>query len=449
MFVRAIQEDLELWSSSEGRRPLVLRGARQTGKTTAVEMFGESFDHFISLNLEKSVDREIFEQDLSAKEIVEAIHFLKETPVHSGRELIFIDEIQNCAEAVAMMRYFYEELPNIYIITAGSLLDPILESKNISFPVGRVEYLYVYPLTFVEFLSATGQQRSLDVLEKIPCPNYALSKLQTEYQKYVQIGGMPAIVQAYIELQDLAALQPIFEGLLQSYQDDALKYSIGEKAKRCLQHAISSAPSEAGQRIKFHGFGRSEYSSRDMSEALRLLEKAMVVQLLYPTIETSLPLVPEKKKSPRLNFLDTGLMNYSLGLQGQFFKTSEINDIYRGKLAEHVVGQQLNSKAKTSQKTTFWVRDKNNSSSEVDYLLAWNNLAIPIEVKSGKSGRLRSLHQFMDQVEHKLAVRVYSGELSIEETKTTKGKTYFLLNLPHPLINKIESYLDWMLREQN
>ncbi|MBF0196807.1 MAG: ATP-binding protein [Planctomycetes bacterium] len=447
MFEREILKDLAQWKDRKNRKPLVLRGARQTGKTTAIEMFGNSFDHFLSLNLEKIKDRELFEQNLSAPELVEAIYFAKETSAGTGSQLIFIDEIQNSPEAVAMMRYFYEEVPHIHFVAAGSLLDPILDKKNISFPVGRVEYMYIYPLTFTEFLLALGKNQSLEILQRIPCPKYALTKLQEEYQRYIQIGGMPAIVQNFIDTQDSSKLQPIFEGLIESYQDDALKYSISEKAKRCLQHAMASASIEAGQRIKFNGFGRSDYGSKDMSEALRLLEKAMIIQLLYPTTETSLPLVPEKKKSPRLMFLDTGLMNYSMGLQGQFFKTNEINDLYKGKLAEHIVGQQLNSKRNTAQKISFWVREKNNSSSEIDYVLPWNHIAIPVEVKSGKSGRLRSLHQFMDQVDHKYAVRLYSGDLSIELTKTIKGKEYYLLNLPHPLISEIESYLDWMAKQ--
>jgi predicted AAA+ superfamily ATPase len=448
LFQREIVVDLRAWRIATGRKPLVLRGARQTGKTTAVELFGVEFDCFIRLNLEKIKDRELFEQNLSAQELFEAICFVKDaSPVDERSTLIFIDEIQNSADAVAMMRYFYEEMPKLHVIAAGSLLEPILENKNISFPVGRIEYLYIHPLTFTEYLVAMGKISSLEMLKKVPCPSFAMTKLNEEHRRYVQIGGMPAVIEAYAKTQDIIQLQPLYEGLIQSYQDDALKYSIGEKSKRCLQHAIASAPAEAGQRIKFHGFGRSDYSSKDMSEALRLLEKAMIIQLLYPTTETVMPLIPEMKKSPRLMFLDTGLMNYSMGLQGQFFKDVDINDLHKGKVAEHIAGQQLNARRRTSQKITFWVREKNNSSSEVDYVYPCQQMVIPIEVKSGKSGRLRSLHQFMDRVDHCYAVRLYSGDLTVERAKTIEGKDYFLLNLPHALLTEIDSYLLWLFSE--
>ena len=213
-----------------------------------------------------------------------------------------------------------------------------------------------------------------------------------------------------------------------------------------MRHAIESSFYEAGSRIRFEGFGRSLYKSREMSEALKTLGKAMIVYLMYPSVETKLPIVVDYKKSPRLHLIDTGLINYFVGLQKELFGTQNLNNIYEGKIAEHVVGQELLAGSKTFiEKIHFWVREKKQSNAQIDYIIPFESYVIPIEVKAGKAGRLRSMHEFIDRAPHNYAVRVYSDKLEVNNLETIKGKKFFLLNLPFYLIGSIDKYLYWFL----
>lgn len=209
-----------------------------------------------------------------------------------------------------------------------------------------------------------------------------------------------------------------------------------------------TAPHEAGSRIAFAGFGKSNYRSREVSEALKTLEQPMILYLLNPTTTTEILIMPDLRKSPRLQFLDTGLLNFVAGLQGHFFQQEDLHAFYRGKIAEHIVGQELLAAATDiHKKPVFWVRVKKQSSAEVDYLVQHNQLAIPVEVKSGKAGTLRSLHQFIDQSPHPYAVRLYSGKLELMETQTIEGRRYWLLNLPYFLAGRLNDYIGWMVEQ--
>lgn len=217
---------------------------------------------------------------------------------------------------------------------------------------------------------------------------------------------------------------------------------------RVIRHAIESSPTEAGQRIKFQGFGNSNYKSREMGEALRVLERAMLVYLLYPSTVTQPPVRPDLKKSPRLQFLDTGLINFGAGLQDYFFKMENLHSFYRGLIAEHIVGQELIAlDNKTSRKPSFWTREKKQSSAEVDFVVPFKHHIIPVEVKSGKTGALRSLHQFMIRAEHPFAVRLYAGSIEKTQASTPNGKSYVLLNLPYFLAGKLYDYIDWLIQD--
>ena len=214
-----------------------------------------------------------------------------------------------------------------------------------------------------------------------------------------------------------------------------------------LKHCIETSPFEAGQRITFSGFGKSNYGSREVGEAIKTLERTMLIHLIYPSTSVEIPIFPDFKKSPKLQFIDTGLLNYFVGLQSNFFSNSDLHSFYRGLIAEHIVGQEIICKdVNRIKKQCFWVREKSQSNAEVDYIIQHNEYIIPIEVKSGKTGTLKSLHQFMDSVNHKFAVRLYFGKLEINEIKTSSGKDYLLLNLPYFLASKIHEYLDWFIK---
>jgi predicted AAA+ superfamily ATPase len=445
MFRRNIEKELEKWSMDQHRKPLVLRGARQVGKTTLVHQFAEKFDHYIYLNLELPEDRKPFEDFQNLETLLKTLFFLKDVAISKrSQTLIFIDEIQEVPKALNLLRFFHEEAPEIPVIAAGSLLETIFNS-NISFPVGRVTFLIVRPVSFEEFLAAISEQKALDQITTIPLNNFAHQKLLQLFHMYALIGGMPEIIKLFSESRDFTDLKTIYDSLITSYSDDIEKYAQNKTQTQHIRHAFNASFFEAGTRIKFHGFGKSSYGSKEMGEALRTLEKALLIQLVYPTTNTLLPIFPELKKSPRLQLLDTGLMNAIVGIQKEIIGTKDLHSIYQGKVIEHLVGQEILAKNHFSiNALSFWVREKNSSTAEVDYVININGKLIPIEVKSGKEGKLKSLHLFMENALSKFAIRLYSGELSLTKALTPSGKYYHLLNLPYYLTAQIPAYVDWL-----
>ena len=448
MFKRLIVQQLEKWVLKPDRKPLIIRGARQVGKTTAVNQFATTFDQYIYLNLELQNDREPFENFTTLDNLVQTLFFLKNQVLEKkNKTLLFIDEIQEVPEALNILRYFYESEPGIAIIAAGSMLETLFD-KNIHFPVGRVEYKVMRPVSFPEFLAAMGETAALDQLQKIPLANFAHGKLLQLFHTYALIGGMPEIVQHYVQYKDLTALAPIYDSLISSYLDDVEKYAGNSSQVLHIRHAIRSSFLLAGKRIKFEGFGNSNYRSREMGEALRTLEKALLLQLVYPTTGAELPLLPDIKKSPKLQVLDTGMLNYFAGIQKEIISSTDLNNIYQGTMVEHLVGQEMLAFQYLSLSSLhFWVREKKDSSAEVDFLFLFDGKLIPIEVKSGAEGRLKSLHIFMDMAPHTMAVRLYAGELAITTSTSVTGKKYKLLNLPYYLAAELENYLVWFENE--
>ncbi|MBN1199868.1 MAG: ATP-binding protein [Bacteroidales bacterium] len=445
MFWRKILDNLEEWANSVQRKPLVLRGARQVGKTTAVDLFSAKFDYILKFNLERKADLKLFQDHADIDSLVPALFFNRGIPMGQARTLIFIDEIHNSPSAVANLRYFYEEYPQYYVIAAGSLLDTLID-KKIHFPVGRVDFRVIRPVSFNEFLHASHEEQALEALATIPFPAYAHDPLMKMLRTYTFIGGMPAVMVKYMEINDMVKLRPIYDSLLASYLDDVEKYAPSDRFVQILRFIIKQSFYFASFRITFQGFGKSTYNSRDVGNAFRLLEKAMLLSLVYPSVETSQPLIPDIRKSPRLQMVDTGLVNFMAGLQENLFGNQLLSDIYGGRMAEHLTGQELLSLTTgTLNRLDFWVREKRQSQAEVDFVVAYKGLAIPVEVKSNKAGQLRSLHQYMEAAPHAIAVRVYSGQLSLEDHHTPGGKRYRLLSLPFYLVHRIYDYLDWMM----
>lgn len=443
MFRRKILDELNRWKEKKDRKPLVIRGARQVGKTTVVNMFSKEFDQYIYLNLEISEDREIFENNQSYEQLLDGIYFIKKKKKNSKKKtLIFIDEIQNSPEAVKQLRYFYENSKELFVIAAGSLLETLIK-KNINFPVGRVEFMVLRPLSFEEFLLAIGEKESVTILNKIPLPDYAHKKLLNLFHKFVLVGGMPEVVKKFKETRDLLSIDSIFESLIISYLEDVEKYYSTNKNISIMRFVVQNSFFEAGNRIKFQGFGNSNYKSREINESLQLLENAFLLQLIYPTTNNIPPIILNRKKAPRLQLLDTGLLNHFLNMKDDIFQSDDINNIYKGKIAEHIVGQELLTKSYSYlHKLCFWVREKKQSNAEVDFIIQHKNRLIPLEVKSGKTGRLRSLHQFIDKAPHNLAIRLYAGKVDIYDDKTINKKKYKILNLPYYLTSKIDKYID-------
>ena len=444
MFLRKVFHHLQSWSLREDRKPLVLRGARQVGKTTLVNEFSKQFSQYLYLNLEKEEDKKPFEEFTNVDLLIQTLFLDKNKPYDVNKStLIFIDEIQEVPKALNILRYFFEDRPDVHVIAAGSLLESLFNRK-ISFPVGRVEFLVVRPVSFDEFLLAIGETIAAEQFHVIPFADFAFDKLLSLFHLYAIIGGMPEVVQSYAKDKNITTLGEIYHSLIQAYLDDVEKYAENTSEKNYIRHCIQSVFIEAGKRITFEGFGKSNYGRREMGESLRTLEKAMLVQLVYPNTDATLPVLPDKRKSPKLQALDTGLLNFFSGIQKDIIGTKDLNLVHHGLVIEHLVGQELLAcQYDTLSELSFWVREKKSSQAEVDYIFRYNSKLIPIEVKSGATGKLKSLHMYMDMAPHKMAIRFCASKLNITKIITPVGTTYFLLTLPYFLVCKINEYLPW------
>ncbi len=446
IFNRTANRYLKAWRLSARRKPLIIRGARQVGKTTLIKKFSESFKQKILLNLEVAGDLSFFQKYDDVKTLIEALFLTKGmSPKLMSNTILFIDEIQESPKAIKMLRYFYEEYPEMYVIAAGSLLEFAMKKVK-GFPVGRVEYLYLHPLNFHEYLEAIAHESALEQFNRIPIENFAHYALLNLFNRYAIVGGMPEVISTSVEDESILALPQIYESIWGSYQSDVEKYASNETERKVIKYLLEVAPFDLDQRNKFQNFGRSNYRSREVGEAMRNLEEAKIVRIIYPTTDVSIPALPNLRKSPRLQFLDTGLINHAIGIQAELIGMEDLSASYKGALIPHLVTQELVSLNTINDKNpNFWVREKKQASSKVDLVFTYRDKIIPIEIKSGATGTLRSLHQFVDLVIHPYAVRMYAGELKIEKLRTPRGKSYLLMNLPYYLGTKIPEYIAWFV----
>jgi predicted AAA+ superfamily ATPase len=444
---RHLISQLNEWKGKPNRKPLILRGARQVGKTTLVKEFAKTYQFQLYLNLEKKADSQFFEETDNVKTIIDAL-FISNN-IHSSaiqNTLLFIDEIQEQPKAIQALRYFYEEIPELHVIAAGSLLEFALKDVQ-SFPVGRVEFLYLFPFNFIEYLEAIKHNTSLEQLNNIPIKPVAHNTLLQLFNQYTIIGGMPEVVSEYVQGGSVANLTTIYESIWSSYVSDSEKYTSNATAKNVMKHILATAAFSINERIKFQNFGKSNYQSREVGEALRNLHQAKIIQLIYPTTSLEVPIIPDYKKSPRLQFLDTGILNYILGISAQMLSLNDLSQSYKGAIIPHIITQELISiQSNKADLPHFWVREKRQSSSEIDLVYTIDGKVIPIEIKSGSTGSLKSLHQFIESVNHPYAVRIYAGKFEVQTTKTPNGVPYLLMNLPYYLGTLLPKYLDYFIK---
>ena len=399
---RDIDTNLVDWKKSEFRKPLIIRGARQVGKTYSVCRFGENhFETFIKLDFERDrTSHRIFQEDLSAEKLVLEIEVHSNTRIDPGKTLLFFDEIQECERALLSLRYFYEEIPELHIIAAGSMLEFTLGS--ISFPVGRTSFEWMRPMTFYEFLNASDKKILADNLPCIsnfrPVSDTIHFKIIEQLKLYLLTGGMPEAVKRYSLTGSLTQSFTVHEEIYQSYLQ-----SLGKYNKRAdidsLDHLMRSLPSHVGSQIKYTRLD-PERRIEKTKTSLQILERALLLHMIKSSDATGLPLnanVSSKVMKPL--FLDVGLMQYNCGIQpSDILKAKDLSNVYRGALAEQFVGQELLAAGGSENfKLFYWSRAKKSSSAEVDYLYVKNSRIFPIEVKSGPAGKLKSLHLFINE----------------------------------------------------
>jgi hypothetical protein len=447
MFNRKIEINLEEWKQRPNKKPLVLRGARQTGKTTLIRKFAAQFDNFIELNLEKDAIQKIFAEVKDIRSIVQSIEGVTNKRVIPEKTLLFLDEIQNSISAIKLLRYFYEEMPGLHVISAGSLLEVRMKSEGWSFPVGRVEFLYLYPVSFEEFLSVMGEDLLLKALLEagpeniLPTPLH--EKLSDLLADYMCVGGMPEAVSEFISSRSFAEVKRYHESLTSSFKEDFSKYSKGSQVEY-LKQIWDKIPFEIGSRIKYSRICGPEARSSDVSRAFDVLHEAMLVERILPTTRTNIPLVKKAKAAPKALFLDIGLCTYTLNLTRDQLKERLMDVAYGGGLTEEFVGEELlalNFHRRSS--LYFWTREEKGTTSELDYLIQIGNKIVPIEVKTGSHGSLKSLHQFLHRNGTGFGVRIYNGplrnEIHLVNLPDGKKLKYQLLSIPYYLTFRLQA----------
>ena len=446
MIYRNLIAYLRNWAKDNDRKPLILRGARQVGKTTLVNDFSKEFDVYLKLNLDKEDDCSLFDDYKEINSLISAIYVLNGQVKRDVPTLLFIDEIQNSPRAVAMLRYFYEEANWLYVIAAGSLLESLI-NRTISFPVGRVEYLAVHPCSFTEFMNGIGENFDQNLVETLHA-EAVHSRIMQQFKNFAVVGGMPGVIMKYAQKRDILACNKLYDSLLTSYSDDVEKYAHTDSLIQIVRFLIAEGWRYAGATIAFERFGGSNYRSREVGEAFRLLEKTMLLELVYPTTSVQLPILTARSRKPKLIWLDGGIVNYVAGVRKELFSAIDILDVWRGMFAEQIVAQELIAlETSVNRSRQFWVREKTTSSAEVDFVINFDGKAIPIEVKSGTNSKLKSLHLFMDEAPHDVAVRVWSQPLSVDVVRTQTGKGFRLINVPFYYVCVLEQVLKKILGE--
>lgn len=392
---RFIDEELQHWKDGARRKPLILRGARQVGKTWSLKAFGKKyFDTLALVDLERNPQlRGLFDGDLSAARICSDLEVLLRQKITPGKTLLFFDEIQACPRAITALRYFYEEMPELHVVAAGSLLEFAL--KDASFPVGRIQFLNLYPLCFVEYLQAIGNGPAAAAVLGNPADiTPAVHELlRDELKRYLFVGGMPAAVNAYAENGSLREAFEVQGEIAESYRMDFAKYS-PQVDRFCLDAVFTALAQSVGQQIKYARLGVG-YANPTLKKAFEALCLAQVARKIPSVDPSGLPLgASASAKVFKTLLLDLGLMRYLSHMPDDIeYARSDLLAIYRGALAEQFVGQEMLVAQNGS--LYYWNRQAKSSSAEVDYLAVVAGKIHPVEVKSGASGSLRSLHLFL------------------------------------------------------
>lgn len=411
-FKRTIDKYLEEWKDDPYRKPLLIRGARQIGKSSAARNFGKSFKYFVELNLERDQElKELFGKNIEVKKICSQISVLKQTPIVAGETLLFIDEIQESERAIASLRYFYEEYPELHVVAAGSLLEFALR-EIASFGVGRITSIYMYPFSFDEFLCATGQEMLLEYKKNegncnTPLPQPIHNRLIENIRTYYLVGGMPEAVKYWTETSDLMKISRIHNNIINTYQDDFSKYK-SRISPLLLRNTLLSVAKQAGCKFVYSQVEDGIATNR-VKEALQLLSLAGLVIPVTHTAANGVPLGAEvNTKFQKYLLADIGLLQAILKISpNDILLSNEIEFINKGGITEVFTGLELikYSSPFTPAEMFYWQRLDKGAQSELDYVIEQNQKVIPIEVKAGTRGSMQSMRLFMNLKQSSFGIR--------------------------------------------
>ena len=454
-----------LYNNLSRTRAFCILGARGVGKTTLVSGFAGKFSNWIHLDLDTPIDRAIFNFDASVEETLKAISFLKGKEIRGTGTLIVLDEICQCPGAIRWMERMMEEKADgqtgkrtsgqeekPFVIATSSIMAKEI-ARLTDFENGIMQAYHLYPFSFEEFLMVMDDSSALVAYREVPVPYYAYEKLLNYFHLYTLIGGMPEIMVEYAATRHLTTLKILYEKIEDRFIQFLHDVTAGTKSRDLAVEVLQNVYPYAATRISFNRFGNLEKGSREIGQTFHSLSRAFLLQMILPVTTATLPLVPDTSKFPRLQILDSGMVNYFSGIQKPLFQSHDMNSIFEGQIARQVVGQEIIAADSLARENdvplNFWIRNKAQSTAEVDFVVKFNDLLIPVVVKSGEPGRLRSLHQFVDIAPHAYAVRLHAGNLAVQQTQTIRGKKFYLLNLPYFLAGKIKDHLKGFIRLAN
>jgi len=410
---RNIDTDLLEWKNSESRKPLILRGARQVGKSSSIRKLSDSFNNFLEINFENKDNagaKRVFEQHSDPRLICDELSAIYETPIIAGETLLFLDEIQSCPDAISSLRYFYELMPDLHVVAAGSLLEFALQ-KIPSFAVGRIRSMYMYPFSFGEFLQALERNILLEKL-KAATPQNPLSgeihnKLKEYFLRFLIIGGMPEVVSKYSSGGSLLDCQNILDDLTETFFNDFAKYKQRVPATR-LGEIFSAIIAQTGQKFTFSNANTSA-NQIQIKESIELLKMAGLVYSVTHSSANGLPLAAETNQRYRkLMIFDTGIYQRFLRLDmANLLLEEKIEQINKGALAEMFVGTELikSQNNRIAAELYYWQREKKGSAAEVDYVIQQEQNIVPVEVKAGTKGAMQSMFLFLAEKQRQFGIR--------------------------------------------
>ncbi len=433
---RAALDSMKEWFAGRNRHPLVIRGARQVGKSTLVRDFAQTEGLSLhEINLYRNLDLIPAFRSLDPKRICREISDKLSADVTSPGGILFLDELQAIPESIDSLRYFYEDMPQLPVVSAGSLLEFALSKHNFSMPVGRVEYMFLGPATFMEFLSAEDAYLSgmLDMRRvESGISDAAHGRLMEAVRRYMLVGGMPEASQAWLDTHDMAEVAKVQRRIVNTYIDDFAKYANGADLA-LMQGVFRALPVHVGEKVKYVNYSR-DCKAAKVASVIDLFVKARIACPVVHSDSNGMPLGAEEHPQVRkLLYLDVGLLNYANGVTWpQLSSLDDVELVNKGAVAEQFVGQHLffSKGCFEEPRLNYWLREGGKNNAEVDFVIDRDAAVLPVEVKAGSTGSLKALRQMMVDKRLKRAVRFDAGRFSRQEVRTSDGSAYELVTLP-------------------
>jgi len=439
------------WLHDKNRKPLIIRGARQVGKSTLVELFArECKKNLLNVNLERHSELSQIFSDKDPAQVIQQIEFLPKMGTVNKDALLFLDEIQAVPEAIPTLRYFYEDMPELPVVSAGSLLEFVLSDHSFSMPVGRIQYLHMGPMTFTEFLGAMSEEKLKSfILQYEPgqkIGEVVHKRLLSLMRSYYFIGGMPEAVAVFVDSHSYKDVSKVHNSIIETYREDFSKYAGARNLNR-MRNVFNFVARNVGQKIKYSNISFQDQSST-IKKDLELLSMARIIGKVTHSHCSGLPLQADiNEKVYKALFLDVGLMNAICGLDWRVVsQMDDVKLINEGAVAEQFVGQHLQSLLADTpnRELNYWLREGRSSNAEIDFVIGMAGAVIPIEVKSGATGKLKSLHQFMGTKQAPFAIRFDASLPCVSQINTMinvgterRQVDYKLISLPLYLVEAI------------